>query len=483
MLPRKEGKSGAKKPRSYGQLSDIPEAIGAYRRIFARICAPPLQFMLAKRSQGGYAHSPCVFPVFTMTPTLIQSVGAVIFAIAILHTFSTKFFEQMAHRSAKNAGLWRLLAEVEAVFGFWAIVLIVFIACVSGSAEAVDYLDHRDYTEPMFVFAIMVVAASKPVLQFASSIVRTVAAFVPFPRPVAVYFTIMVVVPLLSSFITEPAAMTLAAFMLKELYYSKNISARLMYVTIGTLFVNVSIGGTLTNFAAPPVLMVAKTWNWDSWYMLTHFGWRSALAVFINAMVVTLLFQKELRRVPVQNTQVKAEVPALMVAAHVALLFVVVKFAHHPPVFLGTFLLFLGVASAYPQYQDRLILREGLMVAFFLAGLVTLGGQQAWWLQELLTRMDANSVYFGATTLTAVTDNAALTYLGSLVEGLTEDFKYALVAGAVTGGGLTVIANAPNPAGMSILRGHFSGSAVNPLGLFIAAVPPTIVTILAFRLL
>jgi Na+/H+ antiporter NhaD/arsenite permease-like protein len=122
-------------------------------------------------------------------------------------------------------------------------------------------------------------------------------------------------------------------------------------------------------------------------------------------------------------------------------------------------------------------------VAFFLAGLVVLGGQQRWWLQPLLQGMDSTSVYFGATALTAVTDNAALTYLGSLVEGLSDGFKYALVAGAVTGGGLTVIANAPNPAGYSILRQYFNDGAISPLGLLVAAVPPTMVAIVAFWVL
>jgi hypothetical protein len=151
---------------------------------------------------------------------------------------------------------------------------------------------------------------------------------------------------------------------------------------------------------------------------------------------------------------------------------------------LGLFLFFIGFAQAYPKYQDsRLLLREGLLVAFFLAGLVVLGGQQQWWLEPMLLGMDASTVYAGATALTAVTDNAALTYLGSLVEGLSDEFKYALVTGAVTGGGLTVIANAPNPAGFAILRGSFEDEAIHPLGLLIAATPATITAILAFRLL
>jgi hypothetical protein len=149
---------------------------------------------------------------------------------------------------------------------------------------------------------------------------------------------------------------------------------------------------------------------------------------------------------------------------------------------MGLLLFFLGFAKAYQRHQDRLIVREGLLVAFFLAGLVVLGGQQRWWLDPLLRGMDSTTVYFGATALTAVTDNAALTYLGSLVHGLSDEFKYALVAGAVTGGGLTVIANAPNPAGFSILREHFPDGVVSPLGLLAAALPPTLVAMAGFHL-
>ncbi len=127
------------------------------------------------------------------------------------------------------------------------------------------------------------------------------------------------------------------------------------------------------------------------------------------------------------------------------------------------------------------MLREGLMVAFYLAGLVVLGGQQQWWLQGVLSRLDESALFYGAAALTAITDNAALTYLGSLVEGVSDEYKYSLVAGAVAGGGLTVIANAPNPAGFAILKDHFEDQSINAFGLFAAALPPTIVAIVCFR--
>jgi Na+/H+ antiporter NhaD/arsenite permease-like protein len=216
--------------------------------------------------------------------------------------------------------------------------------------------------------------------------------------------------------------------------------------------------------------------------MASTFGWKAAIAVVVNAVAVSLWFRKELTQLPLQTEAQDAAlpVPPLLVAVHLAFLVGVVVFAHHPAIFMGLFLFFLGIAHAYEHHQDRLMLKEGLLVAFFLAGLVVLGGQQQWWLQPLLMRMSSDVVFVGAIALTAFTDNAALTYLGSLVEGLSDEFKYALVAGAVTGGGLTIIANAPNPAGIAILRQYFDEGVVHPLGLLVAALPPTLVAALAF---
>lgn len=418
-----------------------------------------------------------------ITPTSVQLIAAVLFALAVIHTFSTKYFEHLAHIQPRHAGIWHLLGEVEVVFGFWAMVLILFIFATSGKHEAITYLESRDFTEPMFVFVIMVIAGTRPILDLAASSVQRIAFFLPINKGTAMYFLLLAFVPLLGSFITEPAAMTLAALMLRDTLFSKEISTKLKYATVGVLFVNVSIGGTLTPFAAPPVLMVAAKWNWDIWFMITNFGWKAAVAVAVNACAVTWLFRHELGHVSQKVDTAVLKTPLAVILIHVVFLTLVVLFAHHPVAFMGLFLFFLGFTTAYQQYQNPLILREALLVAFFLGGLVVLGGQQQWWLQPLLLDMDDTAVFFGAAALTAITDNAALTYLGSLVEGLSEEFKIALVAGAVAGGGLTVIANAPNPAGFAILRGKFDEQSIHPLGLLIAALPPTLVAIIAFRML
>jgi len=421
-----------------------------------------------------------------MTPTApqtIEVIAAVLFAIAIVHTFSTKFFEHLAHTQPRHAGIWHLLDEVEIVFGVWAMVLMVVMFAANGKQEATDYLDSRNFTEPMFVFAIMVIAASRPVLDFAGALVRGIVRYMPLARPSATYFVVLAFVPLLGSFITEPAAMTLAALMIRDTVFAQPTSTRFRYVTLGVLFVNISIGGTLTPFAAPPVLMVAATWNWDTWFMITNFGWKAAVAVVINAGMAVLIFRRELSSIGTDASPSRQKAPLPLLLIHLGILTGVVVFAHHPTVFIALFLFFMGIVTAYPTHQNPLILREGLLVAFFLAGLIVLGGLQRWWLQPVLLGMDANTVFFGATVLTAFTDNAALTYLGSLVEGLSHEFKIALVAGAVTGGGLTIIANAPNPAGVAILRGKFSEGAIHPFGLLLGALAPTLVAVLAFRLL
>ncbi len=407
--------------------------------------------------------------------TTIQLISAIIFAIALVHTFTAKSFERLAHRYPKHGGLLHLLGEIEVVFGFWAFVLIVLMALVSGGGAALDYAESRHYTEPLFVFVIMVIAASRPVLEIVKSTIALIARAAPVNTAVAHVWLCLAVVPLIGSLITEPAAMTLAALMLAPLIFRQGIPEWLKYGALGVLFVNISIGGTLTSFAAPPVLMVASTWGWDSAFMAANFGWKAAIAVFLNATGVTFLLRSYIARPESTGEQATSGVPLAISVIHLLFLSGVVVFAHHPVIFIGLFLFFLGFTKAYEQYQNPLILKEGLLVGFFLAGLVVLGGMQQWWLQPIVANLEPAALFFGALGLTAVTDNAALTYLGSLIDGMSEAAKYMLVAGAVAGGGLTVIANAPNPAGVALLREGFNDHSIGVFGLLLGAALPTAV--------
>ena len=403
----------------------------------------------------------------------------------MLHTFCVKQFAQWAHRYPSGSlaeNVLHFLAETEVVFGLWAAALFLGIAALKGSVQtAIDYINSLDFTEPKFVFVIMVVAATRPVVRLAETLISLVARLLPMQESVAFYLAALSLGPLLGSLITEPAAMTLLAILLKRRYFDRAISQRLAYATLGLLFVNVSVGGTLTNFAAPPVLMVASKWKWDVVYMLTHFGWKAAASCVCSTVLVCVVFRRELNALEYQPARNQL-IPPWLTGLHLVFLALVVSFAHHADVFFGVFMIFLGLTTATREYQDGLKFREGLLVGFFLAGLVTLGSLQAYWLKPLIQSMGGSALYFGATGLTAITDNAALTYLGSLVEGISEDLKYALVAGAVTGGGLTVIANAPNPAGAGILQSSkvFGTEGISPIGLFLGALFPTVVAIFFF---
>ncbi|WP_027778451.1 putative Na+/H+ antiporter [Paraburkholderia caledonica] len=419
-------------------------------------------------------------------PHSVEISAAVIFALALIHTFAVARIENLSHRFPRHAGVFHFLAEVEVVFGFWALILCLVMWALVGPHVTIEYLEHREFTEALFVFVIMVVAASRPILVLVTTIVMRLARFLPVRTEVAVIWFSLSAVPLLGSIITEPAAMTLAALLLRDTLFSARSSERVKYFGLALLFVNVSIGGVMTAYAAPPVLMVASAWGWSTGFMAATFGWKAALAVVFNATAFVTLIAGS---VPTSQgsedgtTSPSQRVPVGVTLVHLAFLALVVINSHHAVVFIGAFLFFLGYTHAYERHQSPLMLRESLLVAFFLGGLVVLGGLQQWWLQPIVRSMDALTLYFGATGLTAVMDNAAITYLGSLIPGLSDSAKYLLVAGAVTGGGLTVIANAPNPAGLAILGNRFSGGAVSPMKLLGAALMPSIVAGLAFLVL
>lgn len=432
-----------------------------------------------------------------MNPTSLQLVGTFLFAIAILHTFSVGFFQKMAHRYSQGSigeNTFHFLGEVEAVFGIWAGIFIGLYALMEGYAlydsshqligGALHYLETQNFNEPAFVFVIMCMASTRPVILLAEKCVHFVSLILPLPRKAAFYCSALVMGPILGSFITEPAAMTVTALILLDYFYSKKMSPAFKYATLGLLFVNVSIGGTLTHFAAPPVLMVASKFGWDTSFMFLHFGLKAMTAVVVSTGAVAFYFRNELKgNLTVGEKHTNRLKPTWWITiAHILFLAMVVANSHHMVLFMGVFLFFLGFVTVTKEYQDELKLKESLMVAFFLAGLIVLGSMQGWWLQTVFQYLGDIPLYFGATALTAITDNAALTYLGSLVE-MQESSKYYLVAGAVTGGGLTVIANAPNPAGYGILKGSFEDGVILPLYLFLGALVPTLVAVGCFLLL
>ena len=419
-----------------------------------------------------------------MTHPSFPWIAAGLFGLALIHTFCTQYFERLALRKPRHAGLWHLLGEIEVVFGFWALILALTMMVLMGKDATVHYVESLSFKEPLFVFAIMVIAATRPILQACRALAVAIARLLPFPASTNYYFVVLAFVPLMGSLITEPAAMTLAALLLKDAVFTSTMSDRFKYLTLGALFVNVSIGGSLTHFAAPPIVMVAHSWAWDGAFVFKTLGLKALGAVLITASWVTLVLRRELthRETSTFTLSPEVSVPRTIILIHFIFLFAVISFAHHPVIFVALLLFFIGYTSAYAEHQDPLLLRQALLVGFFLAGLQVLGGQQAWWLQDLVMKLGDQSAYWGALILTPFIDNAAITYLASLVPNLSTPFKIGLVAGALSGGGLTIIANAPNPAGLAILKEYFS-EGLHSGKLLRAAAIPTMIAALAFSIL
>ena len=534
-------------------------------------------------------------------------IATLIFILAIVHTFMTGRFMAIAHRWEHEhqekiksgaadrdsvhhgAELFHFLGEVEAVFGIWAIALILAIIGFYDWKTMVHYISYRvNYTEPLFVVVVMTLAATRPILRLSEAIIRKIASLLGGSLT-AQWLTTLTIGPLLGSFITEPAAMTISALVLARMLYALEPSQRFKYATLGLLFVNISVGGTLTHFAAPPVLMVASPWKWTTAHMLTHFGWKAELGILLSNAVYFLVFRKELARleeksmlarlkdeiqekylkrmdmdarfqefvravdseqgtivaVDKQVQQVADEVrqrlekryipelvdkgidknlvqqafaqrfeeiklramrrglPALLpedqrgsfndpdwdkrddavpvwvTVVHVFFMAWTILNAHHPQLFIPGMLLFLGFAEVTKPFQNRVDLKPALLVGFFLGGLVVHGGVQGWWIAPILGNLSEIPLMLGATILTAFNDNAAITFLSTLVPDFTDSLKYAVVAGAVAGGGLTIIANAPNPAGVSILKKYFNNE-VSPGGILAGALAPTAIVWLMF---
>ncbi len=447
-------------------------------------------------------------------------VASLIFLCAILHTFVAGFFTKMAHKHEhlqheKNiergrtacakphedakadvsfrAHLYHFLGEVEAVIGIWVLALVGAIVYFFDFGQAVDYLGHDvNYTEPLFVIIVMAISATRPVVRWAENIVGKIANLMG-GGAAAWWFSILTITPLLGSFITEPAAMTIAAMLLAKWFYDKNPPSSFAYATLGLLFVNVSVGGTLTHFAAPPVLMIAEKWNFGMSFMFLNLGWKAVTGIILANLLYFFVFRKHFSSI--STTQIKSDkkihwseredpIPLPVTLTHLAFLAFTVLTAHYPALFIGGFMFFIGFNQATGHHQNDVSMRSPLLVGFFLSGLVIHGGCQAWWIEPLLMEYQNNSLVLniGATILTAFNDNAAITYLASQAPGLGISAKYALLAGAVTGGGITVIANAPNPAGQSVLSRFFSGG-VSPAKLAAAAMIPTIIMGLCFMLL
>ena len=424
------------------------------------------------------------------TPFYIYSV--IIFILAITHTLLAHQIASIAHRleeaHKKNSDIshfgieiLHFLGEVEIIFAIWVIPLMIGIAIWWDWGVAIQYVNSINYTEPVFVVVIMSIASTKPIVDLADRAVRKISSLLG-GKTVAWWLVILTVGPILGSLITEPGAMTLSSLLLAKEFYVLKPSVKLSYATLGLLFVNVSMGGVLTNFAAPPVLMVANTWGWSSLYMLINFGIRAIIGILISNALYYFIFRKELRSLKREEglEEIKEDsqsIPPWVSLANLIFLILIVLSSHYLVLCVGVFFLFIAFHRATKAYQQPISLRGPLLVGAFLAGLVIHGSLQGWWIEPVIKSLGEIPAMVVAAGLSAFNDNAMITYLSSLIPDLATSMKVAIVSGAVAGGGLTVIANAPNPAGQVILNRYFK-DGIAPIGLLLAAIIPTVIVLI-----
>ena len=439
-------------------------------------------------------------------------VGTLIFLAAVMHTFLASRFMQVSHHlqdkfqaleeQEKNATadkqvyrirdrlqfraeLFHFLGEVEVVFGIWLVPLALAILVMKGWSTLTAYAAATDATEPIFVVVVMAIASSRPILRFAETWLARVASLAGSTAG-AWWLAILTVGPLLGSFITEAAAMTICALLLRRKFYDLHPGSAARHATLALLFVNISVGGTLTHFAAPPVVLVSHRWYWNLSHMFVNFGWKAVLGILLVNALYYLLFRRELSALgskTVSSDITERPIPNGITVIHLLFIVWVVLVSHYPVLVVIGLLFFLAFVEATRRHQVVTSLRSPMLVGFFLLALIIHGRCQQWWIEPVLANLSRWPMAIGSTLLTAVNDNASITYLASLVPGLSDSLKHAVVAGAVAGGGLTVIANAPNPAGQAILASRFGDEGISPLQLFLWALFPTAVMVAAFMLL
>lgn len=417
-----------------------------------------------------------------------------IFIAAIIHTMLANQFFHLAkkvERRHKKPGVSFLaeslffLGEIEVVFALWVVPLIIVTTFYFGWKEVITYLNSRVYVEPFFIVVMMSLASTKPIIELAERGVHGIGKFFG-DSPASWWVTVLTIGPILGSIITEAAAMTIAVLLLIEKIYRYNPSKRLAYGTLGLTFVNFSVGGLLTNFAAPPAITLSRCWNWKLGDFFGQFGLPVLLGIALVNALYFFLLRKDFKTLSKPKKKAadhtKEPIPFWITLIHLAFIAWTIIMAHYPPVFMGGYLLFLGFHQATRHHQYELNLRRPLLVGLFLAGLVIHAGFQGWWIDPLMGDLQYGPLMAVGTVLTAFNENTTVSYLACLLDDLTPQLKYAIASGLVVGGGLTIIAHAPNPAGQALVRKYFK-NGVSQFSLFVAALLPTLLFLGIFYLI
>jgi hypothetical protein len=430
-----------------------------------------------------------------MTPSTFNIIATIIFACAICHTFFShrlyliaKSYEmkRLSYAQKFAIEILRFLSEVEVIFGIWVVPLLAIMAFMLDWQSVLQYLNTLSFTQPLFVSCLLVMASSVPIVHFVEKMLTKVA-ILNNGSIAAWWLVILTLGPLMGSLLKETVAITLSVAILCDRFFRYKPSAHLAYATLAILFVNTSIGSLLTNFGSGAIVMIAKEWKWDSYFMFTNFGWKAILAILIINISALRYFRKEFQLLHAQakikrlsKQKQRNGIPGWVTLITFIFLFWMISQSDQPVIFVGSLLLFLGFyQAAFPK--ERLESGPAMMVLFFLSALVIHGTLQYWWVADLLKSFPDKMIFPIGVFLSAFNHNALITYLASHVEGFSDQAKYNLVSGVISGGGLTILGNAPNFAAFAIASSYFT-EGLSPFRLFLYSVPPSFVACIIFQL-
>src|SRR3989344_210953 len=295
--------------------------------ILAEILRQPTKFDCLKH--------PTIIELESLEYSPFHLIAAVIFALAILHTLfaykihhlATKLHPETKEERSFGIQILFFLSEVEIVFALWAIPLFFCIAFMYGWTMGFEYMNTRDYTEALFVVVIFALASTKPIVYVAELLISKIANL--FGGSLGAWWLVLLTFgSLLGSLITEAAAMALCALLLSHQFYEYRPSKKLAYATLALLFVNISVGGVLTDFASPAVLILSHCWEWSMTDMFLKFGWKAALGIVLSNLLYWVHFRQELQMLNLRKKAseafsqqvlgtLKSEIPVWVIAIHV----------------------------------------------------------------------------------------------------------------------------------------------------------------------
>lgn len=422
--------------------------------------------------------------------------AAVFFFLSILHTFCTPFFykrfqicqhKKMIFPEKWRKYLWlsesyRLLSSVDVIFIFWSVPLFLWFLYSEGYAEAIDYFNHRNYLFALFIMIMLILLESRPIVYLSECIFLTIAK-IGKQSPKCWWWTLMLGAPFSAILLKETGAMIIAATLLVRYFYKFAPSLRFSYATMGLLFSNISVGGLITDISSRALLLVSPALKGEQEFVIRHFSWKAVIAIFLSTTTYYLMFRKEFDHFPkvVKNASIADErVPIWLICLHVLFVAAIMSVRSVPLLMIGILILYLGLHQFTIFYQNSIRVTKVCCVGLFYAGLLILGGLQEWWMLVIMHRMSDFGYMFTSYILSMFLDNVLVNYLVHNLSVATDCFLYLVIAGCMSAGGVTILANAPNIVGYLIIKPFFPTSPVSLGRLFVFALGPSLIALMTF---